>query len=57
MSSLLLKWLANGVIVAVLLSTLWLAQVVEPRANGAELMIAHALPAAQAASAPATVSR
>lgn len=51
MSSLLLKWLANGVIVAVLLSTLWLAQAVEPGANGTELMIAQALPAAQAASA------
>lgn len=57
MSSLLLKWLANGVIVAVLLSTLWLAQAVEPGANATELMIAQALPAAQAASAPATATR
>jgi hypothetical protein len=64
MSSKLLKWLANGVIAAVLMSTLWLAQAVNPGEHGPSLMlaqaatpIASATPVGPAASAPATATR
>lgn len=56
MSSLLLKWIANGVIAAVLLSTLWLAQAVHPD-HRPSLLLAQVISPAVAASAPATATR
>jgi len=56
MSSLLLKWIANGVIAAVLLSTLWLAQAVPPE-HSPRLLVAQFISPAESASAPATVRR
>jgi hypothetical protein len=57
MSSSLLKWIANGVIAVVLMSTLWLAQAVHPGDQGPSLLLAQVVPPAQAASAPATATR
>lgn len=57
MSSLLLKWIANGVIAAVLISTLWLAQAVYPGAPGPSLLLAQAAEPTAAASAPAMAPR
>ena len=57
MSSLLLKWIANGVIAAVLISTLWLAQAVHPGDRGPSLLLAQAAEPAAAASAPAATPR
>ena len=57
MSSLLLKWIANGVIAAVLISTLWLAQAVYPGAPGPSLLLAQAAEPTAAASVPAMAPR
>ncbi|MBW8845558.1 MAG: hypothetical protein JF607_11390 [Burkholderiales bacterium] len=56
MSSSLLKWIANGVIAVVLMSTLWLAQAVHSGEHGPSLMLAQVVAPAAAASA-ATTSR
>ena len=53
MSSSLLKWIANGVIAVVLMSTLWLAQAVNPGERGPSLMLAQVVAPDAAASAPA----
>ena len=51
-----MKWIANGVIAAVLLSTLWLAQAVHPE-HGPTLLLAQVISPAEPASAPATARR
>ncbi|MFG6412438.1 hypothetical protein ACG02S_00850 [Roseateles sp. DC23W] len=56
MTSAVLKWIANGVIGLVALSTLWIAQTVQPgRHEVMSLLVAQAVAApAAAASAPVT---
>jgi hypothetical protein len=56
-SELLLKWVASGLIAAVLVSTLWLAHTVRPDQGGPSLMLAQVAAPAAAASAPATATR
>jgi len=56
MSSVVLKWVANGLIAAVLISTLWIARTIRPEQGGSSPLLAQVAPAA-AASAPATASR
>lgn len=58
MSSELLKWVAGGLVAAVLVSTLWMAHTIHPEQGGASLLVAQAaVPSAEAASAPATATR
>lgn len=59
MSSDLLKWLAAGLIAAVLASTLWMAHAIRPEQGSPHLLVAQIAPAAAgaAASAPAPVAR
>ncbi|MFT7775858.1 hypothetical protein [Roseateles sp.] len=57
MSSAFLKWLANGLIAVVLVSTLWMAYAIHPEQGSKSLLIAQVAPAAAAASAPATATR
>lgn len=58
MSSELLKWVASGLIAAVLASTLWMAHAIHPEQGGPSLLLAQVAPApAVAASAPATATR
>lgn len=57
MSSELLKWIASGLIAVVLTSTLWMAHAIHPDQSGPSLLIAQVVPAAAAASAPATATR
>jgi len=55
MSSSLLKWIANGVIAVVLMSTLWLAQAVHSGDKSPSLLLAQVIaPAAAASAATAT---
>ena len=56
MTSELLKWIAAALVLAVLTLTLWMAHAARPEQSGPSLMLAHAeaVPAAVAASAPAT---
>ncbi|HEY8875975.1 MAG TPA: hypothetical protein VIN03_00340 [Roseateles sp.] len=58
MSSELLKWLASGLIAAVLASALWMAHALRHHPGGTSLMLAQvASPTAGAASAPVTATR
>lgn len=60
MSSVVLKWVANGLIAVVLICTLWMARTIRPEQGGASLLLAQVVPAAAAAaaaSAPATAAR
>ncbi|MGM9481725.1 hypothetical protein ACS5PN_11135 [Roseateles sp. NT4] len=57
MSSELLKWVASGLIAAVLASTLWLAHAIHPEQGGANELLAQAAAPATAASAPKTAVR
>ena len=58
MSSELLKWVASGLIAAVLASTLWMAHAIHPEQGDTSLILAQvAVPAAAAASAPVTAAR
>lgn len=59
MSSFLLKWVANGLIATVLVSTLWMAHAIRPEQGDARLLLAQVAPvgAAAAASAPVTPPR
>ena len=53
MSSELLKWVASGLIAAVLVSTLWMAHAIRPEQADTNVLLAQvAVPAATAASAP-----
>lgn len=57
MSSDLLKWIASGLIAAVLASTLWMAHAISPEQDGHSLLLAHVTPSpAAAASAPVTAT-
>lgn len=56
-SELLLKWVASGLIAAVLVCTLWMAHAVRPDQGGPNLMLAQVAAPAAAASAPATATR
>ncbi|MBV8036291.1 hypothetical protein [Roseateles sp.] len=53
-----MKWLANGLIAAVLASTLWMAYAIHPEPSRASPLLAQVVPAAAAAaSVPATTAR
>lgn len=56
MSSELLKWIASGLIAVVLTSTLWMAHAIHPEQDGPRVLVAQVVPAANAASAPATTA-
>lgn len=56
-SELLLKWVASGLIAAVLVSTLWMAHAVRPDQSGPSLMFAQVAAPAAAASAPVISTR
>jgi len=53
----LLKWVANGLIAVVLVSTLWMAHSVRPDQDGANVLFAQVAAPAAAASAPAMTTR
>jgi len=59
MTSALLNWIARGLVLAVLASTLWMAHLTHPEADGTKLMLTQvaAAPAGAAASAPAVAAR
>ncbi|NCT83263.1 MAG: hypothetical protein GXC94_08980 [Comamonadaceae bacterium] len=57
MSSVVLKWVANGLIAVVLACTLWMAQAIQPERAGSSQMLAQATAAAAAASTPGTPLR
>lgn len=57
MSSVILKWVANGLIAVVLICTLWMARTIHPEQGDPDLLLAQVAPAAAAASAPATAAR
>jgi len=57
MSSVLLKWVANGLIATVLVTTLWMAHAIRPEQSDARLLLAQVAPPAAAASAPVTATR
>lgn len=54
MNSVLLKSVACGLIVFVLASTLWMAQVVQPERAGPQLLLAQVEAPAAPASAPSS---
>lgn len=56
MSSIVLKWVANGLIAVVLICTLWMARAIRPEQGAPGLLLAQVAPAA-AASAPVTAAR
>lgn len=57
MSSELLKWIASGLIAAVLASTLWMAHAIHPEQGPPHLLLAQVAPADAAASAPVASAR
>lgn len=59
MTSALLNWIARGLVLAVLASTLWMAHLTDPEADGTNLMLTQvaAAPAGAAASSPAAAAR
>ena len=52
MSSVLLKWIASGLIAVVLVSTLWMAHAIHLEQGNSRLLLAQVAPSANAASAP-----